>query len=147
MATQQAIEQFSGQFRFLSNFHPCTVYLDATAYPSVEHAYQAAKTSILPLRVPFQSFRMTAGQAKRQGRKLPIRSDWEQIKVAMMKTLVMSKFENSSELRRLLLATGLQPLVEGNHWNDYFWGKCYGVGENHLGKILMEVRAACHHLT
>ena len=39
-----------------------------------------------------------------------------------------------------LLMTREAELIEGNDWNDYFWGQCMGVGDNHLGKLLMQVR-------
>ena len=49
------------------------------------------------------------------------------------------KFKNP-ELRSLLLATGNEELVEGNWWRDTYWGVCEGVGQNKLGKLLMQVR-------
>ena len=44
------------------------------------------------------------------------------------------------ELRTKLADTEDEELIEGNTWNDTYWGVCRGVGENHLGKLLMEVR-------
>ena len=68
-----------------------------------------------------------------------MRSDWLDVRLRLMKELVRRKFENP-ELRSLLLSTGTTVLVEGNQWGDTFWGVCKGVGENHLGLILMEIR-------
>ena len=69
-----------------------------------------------------------------------MRTDWEQIKVGVMKDLVLQKFTKHKELKEKLLATGDAYLEETNTWNDIFWGVCKGKGQNHLGKILMEVR-------
>jgi len=59
-----------------------------------------------------------------------------------MLDLVRKKFENPL-LRAMLLATEDAVLVEGNTWNDTFWGVCRGRGENWLGRILMQVREEC----
>ena len=51
-----------------------------------------------------------------------------------------AKFTQNPELAEKLLATGEQELVEGNNWNDTFWGMCRGKGKNMLGNILMKIR-------
>jgi predicted NAD-dependent protein-ADP-ribosyltransferase YbiA (DUF1768 family) len=71
---------------------------------------------------------------------VPIRSDWDEVKVEVMRALVRIKF--STDLQPHLLSTGEAELVEGNWWGDQFWGVCDGKGENWLGRILMETRAA-----
>jgi predicted NAD-dependent protein-ADP-ribosyltransferase YbiA (DUF1768 family) len=68
-----------------------------------------------------------------------MRSDWNDRKLAVMRDLVGQKFDNPA-LAMKLIATGNELLVEGNSWHDTYWGVCNGKGENHLGKILMEVR-------
>ena len=80
------------------------------------------------------------GAAKRMGRKIAIRNDWEAVKEKVMLSVVRAKFEDAY-LRRLLTATGTAALIEGNEWGDRFWGVCRGEGENRLGKILMKVRS------
>lgn len=132
------IDSFRGEYRFLSNFQPARVIMDQAVYPSVEHAYQAAKTLNLILRVAFQSS-YTAGQSKNAGRELRLRSDWESIKESLMLDLTRKKFQ-SDPLKSQLLATGYSELIEGNTWNDTYWGVCRGRGQNKLGKILMQVR-------
>lgn len=132
------IDSFQGEFRFLSNFWPSNVYYDGEMYPSVEHAYVAAKTVNKDFRRVIQQTE-TAGQVKRLGRAIVLRSDWEQIKLSVMRDLVSQKFKRE-DLAVLLLKTSPQILIEGNNWGDTFWGVCRGKGHNHLGKILMEVR-------
>jgi ribA/ribD-fused uncharacterized protein len=132
------ISSFSGEFAFLSNFHPARVVFDGVVFPTVEHAFQAAKSTNREDWCFIAALR-TAGQAKRAGRKVQLREDWEHIKIDVMTELVFQKFSDP-DLRQQLLATGDRELVEGNTWNDRFWGVCKGKGENHLGKILTFVR-------
>ena len=63
------------------------------------------------------------------------------MKIDIMRQVLKSKFTQNPELKAKLIATGDAELIEGNNWNDRFWGVCRGVGQNHLGKLLMEVRA------
>jgi predicted NAD-dependent protein-ADP-ribosyltransferase YbiA (DUF1768 family) len=125
------ITAFQGEHRWLSNFWPAQVELDKVIYPSVEHAYQAAKSiDDKGQREPFQWG--TAGDAKRRGRKLKVRRGWDGMKVQIMQDLIRQKFAPGTALAVYI--------VEGNTWGDTFWGVCRGVGENHLGRLLMEQR-------
>lgn len=134
------IDSFRGKYAFLSNFYDFgKCEFEGVVYPTSEHAYQAAKcfndedrTAILNARTP--------GEAKRLGRRVKIISEWEIVKVDAMRDIVASKFGRNTRLRDQLLATGDEELVEGNNWGDTFWGQVNGVGENWLGKILMETR-------
>jgi len=132
------ILEFKNEYRFLSNFYHSPIIWQQRTWPTVEHAYQAAKNldyadAILQLS--------TAARAKAKGKTLPIRSDWEAIKLSVMAELVYCKFEQHADLVELLLQTdGL--LKEGNYWHDNFWGscfcqKCQDQGLNMLGKLLM----------
>lgn len=135
------IGPFRGEYRFLSNFHPAPIVYEAHPYPSVEHAYQAAKTLELARRPEVVG--LTAGRAKQWGRTLRVRPDWETVKLEVMRTLVREKFTTVRDLGAALLATGQKELVELNTWGDTFWGvdARTGKGQNHLGRILMAVRA------
>lgn len=132
------IDSFFGKYRFLSNFEPCTVVYDGMTYSCSEAAYQAAKTTDVSLRIAFTT--MNGSKAKYAGQKLTLRPDWNDIKVNVMYEIVKDKFSRNPELRVKLLNTGDLQLVEGNYWGDTFWGVFNGKGENHLGKILMQVR-------
>jgi ribA/ribD-fused uncharacterized protein len=79
-------------------------------------------------------------EAKIMGRNIKLRADWEQVKDTFMYLIVLAKFTQNVGLRKQLLATGDEELVEGNHWHDTYWGVCDDVGQNKLGKILMKVR-------
>lgn len=132
------IERFAGDYAFLSNFHPAIVFLDGRMYPTVENAFQAAKCLHEEDRAQFAT--LTPGQAKRLGRKVEMRPDWNGARLGVMHDLVLQKFRNHAELQEKLLATGDADIIEGNQWHDTFWGVCNGIGQNNLGKILMNVR-------
>jgi ribA/ribD-fused uncharacterized protein len=134
------ISSFTGYYRFLSNFYACNVPFDGLVYPSVEHAYQAAKSS--DIRVHEAMIKMTASEVKKFGSHLPLPKNWEENKILLMTMLVQVKFIKSEELQYRLKATGDAILEEGNYWNDTFWGVDIntGKGENKLGKILMDIR-------
>lgn len=134
----RVITEFKGKYAFLSNFWPVQIQDGGITYPSVEHAYQAAKCADPKLKAGFTSG--TASQVKKRGRHVKIRDDWDSIKLQLMELLVGQKFQHE-HLKKDLLATGDAILIEGNWWGDRFWGVCNGKGENHLGKILMKVRA------
>lgn len=138
---QFAITQFSNEYRFLSNFALCNVQLDGMVFPTVEHAYQAAKTENMEVRSSVQQL-LTPGQAKRAGAGLKWRKGWADMRVQVMADLLVQKFTLDPFYRRLLDETGDARIVEGNNWNDTFWGVCEGKGQNLLGELLMKIRTA-----
>lgn len=112
--------------------------------PTIEHGFQSDKaaTAVEQLVVLRSD---TPATAKSRGRRVRMRDDWEQVKLDVMRRWLRLKFATPS-FRAALLATGDAELIEGNNWNDTYWG-CASrgsawVGENHLGRLLMEVRAA-----
>lgn len=132
------IKGFEGEYRYLSNFWPCLVEFEDIVYNCSEGAYQAAKTLDLNLRREFQL--LDGSKSKKLGRKIQIREDWDGVKLDVMYTICKNKFLSNSDLKHKLLSTQDAYLEETNWWNDKFWGVCKGVGENHLGKILMKIR-------
>ena len=132
------INEFSGKYRFLSNFWSCYVKYAGVWYPSVENAYQAAKMNNTEDRKRFLDIK--ASEAKKLGRLLPMREEWDDEKLDIMYQLVRQKFTTSPILRDLLIETDSEELQEGNWWGDTYWGTVNGKGENYLGKILMKVR-------
>lgn len=136
------IAVFEGQYRFLSNFYLCPIEFEGRMYPSVENAYQAAKTMDLKRRAMFES--ISPKDAKRFGRSTLsiLRIDWPQIKTSIMLELLQQKFRYP-DLRQKLVETWPAELIEGNWWHDEVWGVCRGKGENRLGELLMYVRDVC----
>lgn len=133
------INSFSGKYRFLSNFYPSEVYYENHKYKTIEHAFQAAKATNSEDRRRIANAD-TPGDAKRLGRNISLRDDWEKVKIEVMRELLEQKFTLIPKLRNKLLETGESTLIEGNTWGDKFWGVCDGEGQNWLGKLLMEVR-------
>jgi ribA/ribD-fused uncharacterized protein len=136
------IGQFTGDYRFLSNFFegPEPVAWLGFDCPTAEHAYQASK-AVRDADREMIALASTAGQAKRAGRNIELRNDWESIKLDVMRHVLAVKVAAGTSLAALLLGTGDQLLVEGNTWNDRFWGVCKGQGRNWLGHLLMARRA------
>lgn len=141
----EKILYFRGDYDFLSNFHPSPVEMDGMTYPTVEHAYQAAKTDDKSERARIAKLD-SPGKAKRAGAKIKPPNNWRSYNLQLMESLIEQKFTNDPDLRAKLIATGDAELVEGNNWNDRFFGRVYDskkqawVGENQLGKMLMRVR-------
>jgi len=143
MSKKGAIIRFRKGYRFLSNFYDCEIEYEGRIYSSVEHAFQAAKTIDDNEREKVWDC-TSAAAAKRLGRTVTLRSDWEKVKALIMLELVRKKFQDE-ELAKWLMSTGEMVLVESNSWHDKSWGVCYcekcdGKGLNYLGRILMHVR-------
>ena len=146
------IDCFDGDYRFLSNMYQlptnitvvysgidsvcqnCSITVDNT-----EAAYQAGKAKDPKI---FEGLNGIA--AKKLSHKIKMTEKdlelWDSYKkFQLMRRLLKMKFA-IPELKEMLLSTGDEELVEGNYWHDTVWGVCDGVGENHLGKLLMEIR-------
>lgn len=137
------ITSFRGPYVFLSNFSPHPVTMPGgRTYQTAEHAFQAAK-AITQQDHDFIAGQETPGRAKRAGRSVQCRADWETVKNEVMLAIIRAKFSRHfpEGPADLLEATGDADLIEGNTWGDQYWGVCNGVGQNWLGKILMAVRA------
>lgn len=137
MSMFNEINSFRNENYFLSNMRPTKVTYKGVTYKSAEAAFQAQKCANERDKAKFAD--LTGKQARSEGRKVKLRDDWESVKVDVMRDVVRAKFSDK-ELAKKLVATGYRNLVEGNTWNDTFWGVSGGIGENQLGKILMEVR-------
>jgi ribA/ribD-fused uncharacterized protein len=129
---------FFGDFRWLSNFHLSPITFGSKVYPSVEHAYQAAKSKDKNEREAIRLAK-TPALAKKMGMEVKLREDWDEIKIDVMEALLRLKFQNP-ELRQQLINTYPYPLTEDNWWGDTFWGVYQDKGENNLGKLLMKIR-------
>jgi hypothetical protein len=135
------IGPFDGEYRFLSNFYVPNngVFFEGICYPTAEHAFQAAKTLDISKRIRMTTIG-TAAEAKSFGKTLSLQKNWENIKLEIMRQIVLDKFSRNTSIGEKLIATGSERLAEINTWKDRFWGVYNGTGENHLGKILMSVR-------
>lgn len=131
------INEFRGKYYFLSNFYSVPVKHGFLTFTNTEAAFHSEKC---PMRAA-EFTKLNPSEAKRLGRRVRLRSDWEQVKDQVMLDVVRAKFDQHPDLAQKLLATGDEELVEGNDWGDIYWGVYKGHGKNMLGKILMRVRA------
>lgn len=151
------ISEFQGEYRWLSNFWPVSVFADGLIYPSVEHAFVAGKTDDINFKLQCTEETLSAAQVKKLGQKVQLRPGWNEVKLGRMRNCLKWKFDKNEhpDLYDKLLATGDVHLQEGNYWGDIYWGVSTvsrffkkhgrlilaGEGENHLGKLLMEIRS------
>ena len=153
----ETIDSFKGKYDFLSNFYlnPLEISFKALpnvtfTYPSAENAFQVGKLfctnlSGSELLCGAYSFTaMTPREARTAGKtKIDLTpeqlAEWENRSVAWMMEILRIKFTNS-HLYYKLLETGTATLIEENTWGDRKWGMVDGVGQNLLGRCLMNVR-------
>ena len=135
------IKEFQNEYRWLSNFTPVKIILNNIEYPSVEHAYMSAKSNDPIWKHTCSKLNYTAGEIKTASRKIELVSNWDDIKLDIMRFCLEQKF-NQEPFKTKLLETENQYIQEGNRWNDKFWGVCLKTnqGQNHLGKLIMNIR-------
>lgn len=134
------ISDFRSKHAFLSNGYTCNILYENQIFPSVEHAFQAAKTDDLSLREEIRTA-PDPNAAKALGRNLVISPDWDGKRLAVMENLLRQKFELNLDLKIKLLMTGDQDLIQGGMRGDTFWGKDKaGSGQNNLGQLMMKIR-------
>lgn len=138
---KNSVMTFRGKYDFLSNMYSATFEWDGRTYRNSEAAFQSAKSLDPSVRDEFSE--MAGVVAKREGKKVNLRGDWENVKDDIMEEVVRAKFSQNPDLLQRLVDTGDMELIEGNRWHDKYWGVdlMSGVGENHLGIILMKIRS------
>lgn len=133
-----AIRGFKNEYEWLSNSVNRPIVFEGITYQNNVAAFQAQKTTSMIDRLFFGS--MTPTKAKREGQKLTVRPDWDEVKDDIMYEIVKTKFSQHRDLLKLLLATGDRYLENTHTSKDTYWGVSRGKGENKLGHILMRVR-------
>lgn len=134
------IKEFKNQYFFLSNFYEYPIYYNKLVFCNAEAAFQAQKA--MNEKDQYKFINLNASQARKLGKTVQLRKDWEEIKDNVMYEIVKRKFTINKELQQKLLETKEEELIEGNWWHDTYWGvdSKTGIGQNKLGKILMKVR-------
>ena len=132
------INSFTNEYYFLSNYSDSEFVYDGIQYQNAESAFQSQKCANKEDRKQFSKLNST--EARKLGRKVSLRKDWESVKVNEMRKIVKEKFLQNPDLQKKLIETNSEYLEEGNPWGDRLWGTVDGCGANLLGQILMELR-------
>lgn len=137
----KGIYGFQGRDRWLSNMWPVEFTINGVKFSSVENAYQASKLGGQKELIE-QFAKMPALDSKKRIKGLDISTpNFHENKLKYMKMFLQKKFEEP-HLREKLLLTGDVYIEETNDWGDTFFGCCpQGVGQNYLGKLIMEIRS------
>ena len=132
------IFELAGKWAALHDYALSPVKLDGVEYQTVRHAYEAAKTMNEEQRAVV-AHAATPGIAEQLGRyNVDVRPDWEDVRLSILADLLRQKFSGRT-LKALLLETGDEEIVYMNG-DDLFLGSRYGTGENHMGRLMMELR-------
>lgn len=133
----------TAEYGEFSNFALYPIMLRGRRWPTSEHYFQAQKFADVATQEEIRKVASPAVAAQRgRDRRRKLRRDWERVKLGVMRQAVEAKFRQHDDLRALLLATGDAVLVEHTENDDYWGDGGDGSGGNHLGRILMAVRAA-----
>lgn len=124
-----------------SNFSRHVVALDGHVWLTSEHYFQAQKFLADDLQAKVRKAK-SPGEAASIGRNRsnPLRLDWEQVKDDVMRRAVLAKFKQNKDIKKVLLGTGNEYLVEDSPIDSYWGCGPDKKGKNMLGRILMEVR-------
>lgn len=140
------VESFRGDYAFLSNFYVAPIELAGVSWRTVEHFYQAMKSTNSKVQYAIRVLG-SPQNAKRMGRTISLSPGWDLIRDIVMQEALQAKFDQHVDLRDKLIATGKKILIEGNSWHDNYWGACYchkctnTIGRNKLGSMLMHLRS------
>lgn len=139
---RKAIDQFKGEYEFLSNSYPSKINYEGITYLNAEAAFQAQKCRDPKSKLKFA--RLSASKARAKANQLDIVDNWEEIQEEIMAKVLKAKFnannEDGMELVEKLIATDGLLLINNNTYMDEYWGIYNGNGKNMLGVLLMELR-------
>ena len=139
--TDKQIFFYEHEFYVFSNFSSFAIEWKNKLYMTSEHAYHSEKFEDINLKERIRNARSAHDALKlAQLNKDKYRADWDTIKLKVMKEILRAKVEQHLYVKKKLIESGSKELIEDS-WRDSYWG--WGPnkdGENHLGKLWMEVR-------
>lgn len=154
------IDFFVGDHEWLHNGSAAAIRMGGLIFPTVHHAYLAAKTSDHRIKVQVAAVPY-GGQLSSLGTRIVQQPGFMQpetmmdiLKIKFGLTIQDLNILTQMKLAKKLIGTGGQTLEFGNHTCDLYWGKCHCsrhtidnalepvrcTGENMLGKLLMRAR-------
>lgn len=126
-------------YGFMSNYYRSRFFVFGRWWNWSEAPYQAAKTNVQS-EIDEIHKATKANDTRLLGQKVTMRPDWDDVKYHVMKKVCLAKFLQHPDLRKQLIETGDEELIEDSPV-DYYWGcGADGSGKNMLGKLLMELR-------
>ncbi|HLC91439.1 MAG TPA: NADAR family protein [Candidatus Saccharimonadales bacterium] len=141
--TKDAVYWFVTSFQPLDNWSAHTVNIWGKKFLTTEHAYHYSKYAetapaiarkIFDAPSPWAAMKIDRQHAGKR------RKDWDKVKISIMTEIVSAKVVQNEDVRQCLLGTGNKQLFENSPW-DKFWGCGEDkTGQNHMGKILMQIR-------
>lgn len=138
------IHTFRDEHAWLSNMQLVDIKLKGRVFPSVEHAYCSEKNKDAEWKNVCANKNLSPKGVKLMSKEIKLRDDWENVKLLVMEHCLRLKF-NQEPFKSNLINTDNQNIVEGNYWNDLFWGvdikNTPNIGENHLGRLIMKIRS------
>lgn len=139
--SQEPIDFYEREFYVLSNFSSFAIEWKGKLWMTSEHAYHSEKFESEVIKEEIRHTR-SAHDAQKLARthEAHQRRDWQDIKLRTMADILREKTAQHPYVKKKLLETGERPLIEGS-WRDAYWG--IGPtkdGQNHLGKIWMNIR-------
>lgn len=100
------ITRFCGDYDFLSNFYEVPLEYEGLCYKNAEAAFQAQKCEDAVQKADFCD--LAANKAKKLGRRIKLRDDWENVKLKKMLEIVRAKFTQNPELFAIMSSDELK---------------------------------------
>ncbi|MBQ2872419.1 MAG: NADAR family protein [Bacilli bacterium] len=139
----EVIGFYPREFYCLDNFSSFKVKYDGYLYSSLEEAYQ---TIGFLESAPEIAEQIKNCNSAHEAQKIAVinkekqRSDWDEVKVAIMEELLRLKIEQNPYVKKKLLETKDYLIVEDSPKDDFWgWGPNRD-GVNQLGKLWMKLR-------
>ncbi|KAL8271502.1 hypothetical protein Esti_004537 [Eimeria stiedai] len=131
------IDSFTGEFKFLSLDYPSLIFFQGRFFPSARHALLAAKH---PKAVDELASIEDIKELKQLARNKEEDPDWPRYRLKWMELIQRDKFRRNADIREKLRQTAGRELVWLNTGDSFFGQTGLNRGQNHLGRILMEIR-------
>ncbi|KAF9480868.1 hypothetical protein BDN70DRAFT_770962, partial [Pholiota conissans] len=126
------------------NDSPYRVVYHGQTYPTATHLFEAMNfletrpdiaQMICECRTPHDAHRLASQY------QASARPDWSSRQLKSMEEVLLLKFRQHADMRKMLLGTGHARIIYSNP-DDMFWGvNNADEGQNHLGKALVHVRS------
>jgi len=137
----EIIDCYERDYYVFSNFSSFSMDYEGTYFPTSEHLYHYFKFTDPVLQQQIREAKSAHEAFKlAEVNKHLRRTDWDDIKLDVMEKILRMKVEQHPYVKKKLIASGNQPIIECS-WRDDYWG--WGPnkdGQNQLGRLWMKIR-------